>query len=125
MSSETEISWINNRIADIFYLVHLFITIFCAFMWIGPYKWMWWGVFILYGLTEFCWFIRDGYCILTDMERKFRKIPRADNPLGQNYIKRILNQFLKLDIDPVVASKIAKTWGITGWFVASLRIFIL
>jgi hypothetical protein len=59
------------------------------------------------------------------MERKFRKIPRADNPLGQNYIKRILNQFLKLDIDPVLASKIAKTWGITGWFVASLRIFIL
>jgi hypothetical protein len=125
LAATSEVSWLNNRIADSFYLLHIFITFFCAIMWLGPYEWMWWGVFILYGMTEICWFFRDGYCILTDLERRFRNISRADTALDQNFIKRVLYQFFRINIDPLFASKMTKLWGLSGWIIASLRIFIL
>ncbi len=125
MTTLSQVSWLDNRIADFLYLLHLCLTLFCAVMWMGPYEWMWWGVFIIYGTTEICWFFRDGYCILTDLERKFRKIPRADTPIEQNFIKRIFQRFLNIEIDALFAAKITKFWGLTGWIIASIRIFII
>ena len=94
-------------------------------MWIGPYEWMWWGVFILYGLTEILWFFRDGYCILTDIERYFRKVPRPSDAAGQNVIKRLLEQIFNLDVDPKAAQIFTRYWGLMGWSIASLRLFII
>ena len=34
----------------------MFLSLFSVALWIGPYEWMWWGVLILYGLTEILWF---------------------------------------------------------------------
>jgi hypothetical protein len=94
-------------------------------MWAGPYEWMWWGVFILYGLTEILWFFRNEYCILTDIERWFRKVPRPESASQQNFIKRIVYQILRVDIEPEFARTITKIWGVSAWLIASLRIFIL
>ena len=77
MESTEETGWLNNRIGDLFYLLHVAITLFCAFAWLGPDEWMWWGVFILYGATEILWLLRDDYCIITDIER----LDRVDNIL--------------------------------------------
>ena len=62
MQTSVEVSWINRRLAELFYTTHIFITLFCGFMWIGPYEWMWWGVLILYGLTENLLHIFDNSC---------------------------------------------------------------
>jgi len=125
LETSLEVKWINNRIADIFYLLHFFVTIFCGIMWIGPYEWMWWGVFILYGLTEILWFFRDGYCILTDIERYFRKVPRPNDAAGQNFLKRLMKEIFNLDIDPKAAQIFTRYWGLMGWSIASIRLFII
>ena len=79
-------------------------------MWIGPYEWMWWGVLILYGLTELLWFFRDGYCILTDIERYFRQVPRPDNATEQNFITRLLKSFFGFEINPRSAQIFTRFW---------------
>ena len=98
MEPDGDTGWLNNRIGDLFYLLHVWITIFCAFAWLGPFEWMWWGVFILYGATEILWLLRDDYCIITDIERYFRGIPRPDSHLEQNFIRRLIATIFRIDI---------------------------
>jgi hypothetical protein len=125
LKASVEVSWMNRRFADFFYFTHIFVTIFCGFMWIGPYEWMWWGVFILYGLTEILWFFRDSYCILTDIERYFRKVPRPDDASQQNFIRRLVKSFFGFDINPKNAQVFTRFWGRFGWAIASIRLFII
>ena len=40
MDTAGETGWLNNKIADFFYLLHVSITFFCAFAWLGPHEWM-------------------------------------------------------------------------------------
>jgi hypothetical protein len=117
--------WLNNRIADFFYLLHVAITFFCALAWLGPYEWMWWGVFILYGATEILWLLRDNYCIITDLEGHFRGIPRPDSHLDQNFIRRLIQLTVRLDVQPENARKLTRVWGRIGWLVATARLFVL
>ena len=124
MEPEGDAGWFNNRIADFFYLLHVSITFYLAFAWLGPYEWMWWGVFILYGAAEIQWLLRDDYCILTDAERKFRGIPRPDSHLDQNFIRRLFNLLLRRDIRPENASRLTRVWGRIGWVVATGRLFV-
>ena len=98
MELTEETGWLNNRIGDLFYLLHVAITLFCAFAWWGPEEWMWWGVFILYGATEILWLLRDDYCIITDIERYFRGIPRPESHLDQNFIRRLIATIFRIDI---------------------------
>lgn len=125
MQTSVEVSWINRRLAELFYTTHVFVTFFCGFMWIGPYEWMWWGVLILYGLTEILWFFRDGYCILTDIERYFRKVPRPDNATEQNFITRLVKSFFGFEINPRDAQIFTRFWGRFGWTIATIRLFII
>lgn len=125
MQTSVEVSLINRILAELFYSIHIFVTIFCGIMWIGPYEWMWWGVLILYGLTEILWFFRDGYCILTDIERYFRKVPRPENATGQNFITRLLKSFFGLEIEPKKAQIFTRYWGRLGWSIAAMRILII
>ena len=98
---------------------------FCAFAWLGPFEWMWWGVFILYGATEVLWLLRDDYCIITDIERYFRGIPRPDTHLEQNFIRRLIATIFRIDISPENAKLLTRTWGRLGWLIATLRLFVI
>ena len=125
MQSTEDTGWLNNRIGDLFYLLHIWITVFCAFAWLGPIEWMWWGVFILYGATEVLWLLRDDYCIITDIERNFRGIPRHDTHLEQNFIRRLIATIFRIDMRPESAKTLTRTWGRLGWLIATLRIFVI
>lgn len=117
--------WLNNRIGDLFYLLHVGITLFCAFAWLGPYEWMWGGVFVLYGATEILWLMRDDYCIITDIERHFRGIPRPESHLDQNFIRRFIGSIFRINISPENARKLTRAWGRLGWLIATLRLFVI
>ena len=124
MEPEVDKGWLSNRFADFFYLLHVSVTFFCAFAWLGPYEGMWWGVFILYGATEVLWLFRDEYCILTDAEQWFRGIPKADSHLDQSFIRRLFNLILRRDIQPENAVTLTRVWGRVGWLVATARLFV-
>ena len=125
MESTEDTGWLNNRIGDLIYLLHLWISMICAFAWLGPFEWMWWGVFILYGATEVLWLLRDDYCIITDIERYFRGIPRPDTHLEQNFIRRLIATIFRIDMRPESAKTLTRTWGRLGWLIATLRIFVI
>ena len=125
MEPDGDTGWLNNRIGDLFYLLHVGITLFCAFAWLGPFEWMWWGVFILYGATEILWLLRDDYCIITDIERYFRGIPRPDSHLEQNFIRRLIATIFRIDISPENAKLLTRTWGRLGWAISTLRLFVI
>jgi len=125
LESTEDTGWLNNRIGDLFYLLHIWITVFCAFAWLGPFEWMWWGVFILYGATEILWLLRDEYCIITDIERYFRGIPRPETPLDQNFIRRLIATIFRIDISPENSRMLTRVWGRLGWLIATLRLFVI
>tara|TARA_B100000029_G_scaffold454571_1_gene481167 strand:- start:4002 stop:4379 length:378 start_codon:yes stop_codon:yes gene_type:complete len=125
LESTEDAGWLNNRIGDLFYLLHIWITVFCAFAWLGPFEWMWWGVFILYGATEILWLLRDEYCIITDIERYFRGIPRPETPLDQNFIRRLIATIFRIDISPENSRMLTRVWGRLGWLIATLRLFVI
>ena len=125
MEPDGDTGWLNNRIGDLFYLLHVGITLFCAFAWLGPAEWMWWGVFILYGATEILWLLRDDYCIITDIERYFRGIPRPDSHLELNFIRRLIATIFRIDISPENAKLLTRTWGRLGGAISTLRLFVI
>jgi len=124
MNSWQERSWLSHRMADGVYLLHTGITLFCGFAWLGPHDWMLWGVVILYGSTELLWVFRDSFCILTDLERNLRGVPKPDSVLGQNFIRRLLRLLFRIDINPELAMIITRAWGRIGFMVALARLFI-
>ena len=125
MEPTKNMGWLNNRIGDLFYLLHVWITLFCAFAWLGPDEWMWWGVFVLYGATEILWLMRDDYCIITDIERHFRGIPRPESHLDQNFIRRFIGSIFRINISPENARKLTRAWGRLGWLIATFRLFVI
>jgi len=82
-------------------------------------------VFVLYGVTEILWLLRDDYCIITDIERYFRGVPRPESHLDQNFIRRLIRTLLRRDIQPESARKLTRVWGRIGWLVATVRLFVL
>ena len=125
MEPTKDTGWLNNRVGDLFYLLHIAITLFCAFAWLGPDEWMWWGVFILYGATEILWMMRDDYCIITDMERHFRGIPRPESHLDQNFIRRLIGTIFRMEISPENAKMLTRACVRLGWLISTLRLFVI
>ena len=117
-------SWLSHRIGDLFYLSHTVVTLWCAVLWLGPYRWMWWGVVILYAATEILWFFRGRFCILSDLERYFKGIPRPDDPLDQNFIRRLWNLLFRRDISSENAQILTRIWGRLGFTVAFARLYL-
>tara|TARA_B100000929_G_scaffold56227_2_gene41967 strand:+ start:42 stop:455 length:414 start_codon:yes stop_codon:yes gene_type:complete len=124
ISTWQERSWLSHRMADGVYLLHTGITLYCAFAWLGPHDWMLWGVVIIYGSTEMLWLFRDSFCVLTDLERHLRGVPKPDSYLEQNFIRRLLLSLFHKDIAPDVAKTITRAWGRVGFLVASVRLFV-
>ena len=118
-----ERSFFSHRIGDLFYLSHIIVTLWCAILWLGPYQWMWWGVVILYSATEILWLFRGGFCILSDLERYFKGIPRPDDPFDQNFIRRLWNLFFRKDITSESAHFLTRAWGGFGFTVAIIRLY--
>ncbi|MDE0912891.1 MAG: hypothetical protein OR993_03065 [Candidatus Poseidoniales archaeon] len=115
-------SWLNHRLADLVYLTHTVITIWVAIGWLGSEDWMLWGVIILYGSTEILWLTRSSYCILTDLERSLRGVPKPESVLEQNFVRRLFNLFLRTDITPEKAMLLTRIWGRIGFLVAFIRL---
>lgn len=117
-------SWVSHRMADGVYLLHVGITVFCGFAWLGPDDWMLWGVVILYGSTEFLWLFRDNYCILTDFERRLRGVPKPESFHDQNFIRRLILLLFRVDMKPAIVITITRSWGRVGFTVAFARLII-
>ncbi len=120
--SHEDRSWLSHRLADVVYLTHTIVTIWIAIGWLGTEDWMLWGVVILYASTEILWLIRSDFCILTDLERRFRGVPRPDSVLEQNFIRRLFNLFLRIDITPERSYILTRTWGRLSFVIASMRL---
>ena len=119
-----ERSWLSHRIGDLFYISHTVVTLWCAILWLGPHQWMWWGVIILYSATEILWFFRSQFCILSDLERYFKGVPRPEDPLNQNFIRRLWYLFFRREISTETAYILTRVWGRLGFSVAIIRLYM-
>tara|TARA_B100000029_G_C17515777_1_gene938006 strand:- start:570 stop:974 length:405 start_codon:yes stop_codon:yes gene_type:complete len=117
-------SWVSHRIADCIFAIHMFITLFCGFAWLGPHDWMLIGVLIIYGSIELMWYFRDSFCILTDLERGLRGVPKPDSVLDQNFIRRVVKLLFRVDLEPRALILFTRSWGRFGFIVAFSRLFL-
>ena len=53
----------------------------------SPWDSVLWAVVVVYCATEILWHTRDGYCILTDIERWLLGIEKPKSALQQNFIQ--------------------------------------
>ena len=77
----------------------------------------------MYGATEIIWFFRSRFCILSDLERHFKGIPRPDDPLDQNFVRRLWNLIFRSDISSESAQILTRVWGRFGFTVAIVRLY--
>ena len=77
-----DVAFVNRAAAYCLYLTHMAVTFLVAVGWLSPWDSILWAVIIVYAVTEILWFTRDGYCILTDLERWFLDIEKPENADG-------------------------------------------
>ena len=117
-----DVTFVNKAAAYCLYLTHIAVTLLVALGWLSPFDWVLWAVIIVYATTEILWFVRDGYCILTDMERWFLDIERPESALQQNFIQRLLIKLFGLDVSPMGSRKMTVLWGRFSFIVSSIRL---
>ncbi|GIS49459.1 MAG: hypothetical protein Ct9H90mP23_1310 [Methanobacteriota archaeon] len=69
-------------------------------------------------------FSRGRFCILSDLERHFKGIPRPDDPLDQNFVRRLWNLLFRRDISSEKAQVLTRIWGRIGLTVALVRLYL-
>ncbi len=119
---QEDVAFLNRAAAYSLYLTHLAVTFLVAVGWLSPWDSILWAVIIIYSITEILWFTRDGYCILTDLERWFLGIEKPENALQQNFIQRLLAKLFGVDLSPTRSRKMTVAWGRFSFIVSSLRL---
>lgn len=119
-----DVTFINKAAAYCLYLTHVAVTLLVAVGWLSPWNWVLWAVIIVYATTEILWFVRDGYCILTDLERWFLDIEKPESALQQNFLQRLLIKLFGLDVDPMRSRKMTLLWGRFSFIVSSIRLAV-
>ena len=113
----------GNRVAAYFlYMTHVAVTFLVAVGWLSPWESILWAVIIVYAITELLWFIRDGYCILTDLERWFLGIEKPENALQQNFIQRLLDKLFGVTMSSTKSRNLTVAWGRFSFIVSSIRL---
>ena len=103
-------------------LSHRGYTLVCC-TWLGPISGCG-GSCHSYAATEILWFFRGRFCILSDLERYFKGIPRPDDPLDQNFVRRLWNLLFRRDISSENAQILTRIWGRLGFTVAFARLYL-
>ena len=119
-----DVTFVNKAAAYCLYLTHVAVTLLVAVGWLSPWNWVLWAVIIVYATTEILWFVRDGYCILTDLERWFLDIEKPESALQQNFLQRLLIKLFGLDVDPMRSRKMTLLWGRFSFIVSSIRLAV-
>ena len=117
-----DVTFLNRAVAYCLYMTHMAVTFLVAFGWLSPWDSILWAVIIVYAITEILWATRDGYCILTDLERWFLGIEKPENALQQNFIKRLLIKLFGVDMSPAMSRKMTVIWGRFSFVVSSIRL---
>ena len=89
----------------------------------SPWDSVLWTVVVVYCATEILWHTRDGYCILTDIERWLLGIEKPESALQQNFIHRLLTSLTGKSPTPLNSRKMTVIWGRLSLTVCIIRLY--
>ena len=110
-------------LAWLFYSSHVLVTLLVGFVWLAPWDSILWAVVLVYCATEILWRTRDGYCILTDIERWLLGIEKPESALQQNFIHRLLTSLTGKSPTPLHSRKMTVIWGRLSLTVCIIRLY--
>lgn len=109
--------------ASFFYLSHIFVTMLVGLGWLAPWDAVLWSVVVVYCATEILWLTRDGYCILTDIERWLLGIEKPKSALQQNFIQRLLLSWTGKSFTPQNSRNLTVIWGRLSLSICIVRLY--
>ena len=113
----------RRLLAWLFYSSHVLVTLLVGFGWLAPWDSILWTVVLVYCATEILWRTRDGYCILTDIERWLLGIEKPECALQQNFIHRLLTSLTGKSPTPQHSRKMTVIWGRLSLTVCIIRLY--
>lgn len=114
----------KRMLAMVLYTIHILVTLLIAFGWMSPWDIILWCVVITYAATEILWATRQGFCILTDVERWLLEIDKPDSALQQNFIHRIIKNTTGRSLDPKFARNLTVTIGRFSFMASLFRLAV-
>ena len=120
---KTKVTLPRRLLASLFYFSHVLVTLLVGLGWLAPWDSVLWAVVVIYCATEILWHTRNGYCILTDIERWLLGIEKPKSALQQNFIHRLLTSLTGKSPTPLNSRKMTVIWGRLSLTVCIIRLY--